>query len=135
MQPHARVVGDSPSGLRHIHAPFGSRCGSTHRHLALRGELCDHRASREGIVYYMERSDGLIKIGTTTNYTRRRGELLTKYGALSLVAWEFGDGKLETVRHRQFAALRAYPPQTGHEWFKPGEPLIDWILNILALTA
>lgn len=84
------------------------------------------------VVYYLERADGRIKIGCTGNYSGRRAQLLKQHGALSLVAWEEGDNRLEFARHDQFAELRVNPIA---EWFEPGEALIDWILNIRALMA
>ena len=59
-QLRGKFVVDSPSGLDHIRNPFLPES----RRLSGLG--------RQRIVYYLERSDGLIKIGTTCDYTRRR---------------------------------------------------------------
>lgn len=114
-----KFVIDSPSGLGHIRSPF-----QRETRVATRSQQC--------IVYYLERGDGLIKIGTTANYTKRRKSLLRQYGPLSLVAWESGSYELEKERHKEFWWERQ---SLGNEWFYPRPYLIDHILNLRALLA
>ncbi len=83
-----------------------------------------------GVVYYLQRSNGDIKIGTTIRYPDRRTQLGQRHGPLVLAALEPGYFALEAHRHRQFADLRVDPIA---EWFRPGDDLIDHILLILAL--
>lgn len=82
-----------------------------------------------GVVYYLERADGLIKIGCTQNYPQRRQTLVQRNGPLYLVAWEVGYYGLERQRHEQFAALRQNP---AAEWFALDADLYDHMLMLLA---
>jgi hypothetical protein len=84
------------------------------------------------MVYYLEREDGAIKIGYTSDYPQRRDNLVQRHGPLLLVGWEIGGYDLEAQRHEQFAHLRIKPIA---EWFRPGEDLIDHLLVMRALTA
>lgn len=96
-----------------------------------------------GIVYYLERRDGLIKIGYTQRYPSRRAKLLHQHGPLWLVAWEAGPGglhelsALEEQRHQQFARLRLPGKNPGllcpPEWFALDEDLYDHLLMLKAL--
>ena len=88
------------------------------------------RFTTEGLVYYLERMDGAIKIGCTRNFTDRRYTLRRRHGPLNLIAWEFGYYAIEEVRHEQFAALRLDPIA---EWFRPESELIDHVLMLRAL--
>lgn len=83
-----------------------------------------------GVVYYLQRTSGDIKIGTTVRYPERRTQLARRHGQLVLAAIEPGYFALEAKRHRQFADLRLDPIA---EWFRPGEDLVDHILLMLAL--
>jgi hypothetical protein len=98
-----------------------------------------------GIVYYLERADGAVKIGYTQNYPQRRATLVHRHGPLPLVAWEPGSEgggadellALENLRHRQFAHLRLpsrnpgllFPP----EWFAVDDDLFDHVLMLRAM--
>lgn len=62
----------------------------------------------ESAVYYMATGD-LVKIGTSINVVARLGAV----GAERLLAMEPGDTKLESERHREFAATRNHG-----EWFR-----------------
>ena len=121
-----RYLAEQPSGLGHLSSPLGLAYGSWF------DDYGPFREQPKPVVYYLERGDGLIKIGCTFNYPRRRSQLLKQHGPLSLVAWEEGDSSLEHTRHTQFDDLRADPIA---EWFRPGVSLIDWILNVRALMA
>jgi hypothetical protein len=80
-----------------------------------------------GVVYYLLRSDGNVKIGCTANYPQRRNDLVRRHGYLKLLAWELGYYPLETQRHQQFAHLRIDPIA---EWFLPGPDLRDHLLTL-----
>ena len=69
------------------------------------------------IVYYL-RLANLVKIGFTTNLTKRLGVINPE----EVMATEPGDRKREQERHRQFAALHAHG-----EWFRLEQPLVDHI--------
>lgn len=91
-----------------------------------------HIHNRDGLVYYMERVDGAVKIGCTRSYQQRRSALVQRHGLpLKLVAWEPGYFDLEERRHQQFSHLRiaAIP-----EWFRVEEDLYEHILALRAAT-
>lgn len=92
----------------------------------------DPSLRRTGVVYYLERADGAIKIGCTSNYPQRRQALLRQYGPLSLVAWEAGYSELEKHRHEQFDRLRINP-SPNQEWFAVDPELMDHLLMLLAM--
>lgn len=85
-----------------------------------------------GAVYYLQRSSGDIKIGTTVNFASRRTAITKRHGRLALVAIEPGYFELEARRHQQFAHLRINPLA---EWFRLGDDLLDHILYVLAVSA
>lgn len=74
-------------------------------------------------VYFLQRDDGIIKIGTTTNYESRLVKLRNDYGNLTLLGLIEGDWQDEQRIHAQFRHLRA----ERFEWFHPGEELLDFI--------
>jgi hypothetical protein len=82
------------------------------------------------IVYYLERRDGCIKIGTTSSIRARRRKLAYEYGPLSLIAWEAGSYALEAKRHERFRRGRC-----EGEWFFPEAGLMRHIKNLRANNA
>lgn len=78
-----------------------------------------------GIVYYLLRSDGMIKIGTTINPKQRIGNLKTAHGYLEVLATHGGGHKEETRRKNHFADLHV-----GGEWFRQEVPLLEWIVQV-----
>ncbi len=87
---------------------------------------------RGQIVYYLERADGLIKIGTTSHYKARRAALVKQHGRLVLLAFEYGDATLEHARHDEFWWHRANPIA---EWFRPSPDLITHVHTLRAAIA
>lgn len=85
--------------------------------------------SSTGIVYYLERSDGAVKVGCTRNYPRRRSALVRQHGFLALIAWEIGYDDVESLRHEQFAHLRIDPLA---EWFQVQTDLYSHIMALRA---
>jgi hypothetical protein len=78
------------------------------------------------VVYYLLReSDGLIKIGTSTIFRNRLSGLRGEHGALRILLTHRGDRICEQGMHMRFRDLRV----TG-EWFRPGKPLVAWILEV-----
>lgn len=110
--PH--VLTSPPSGLEQIVIPY-----SWWRRHPVHGTR---------IVYYLERSDGLIKIGTTGNYPQRRCALQRQHGPLSLAAWEPGSFELEKIRHAWFLWERP----NRSEWFEPSRAVIGHIVALRA---
>jgi hypothetical protein len=76
------------------------------------------------VVYYLERGDGLIKIGTTVNLGARMSALRSAHGDLRILLTHCGAFARETEMHRKFASLCV----TG-EWFAPGPDLLAWIIE------
>ena len=112
----------------------GSRCPEPGLHELADILLCGrhYHAAREwaarvprrerGIVYYLLRSDGQIKIGTTENYADRSGNLRREHGPLRLMTTEEGGRDRETQMHRRFRDLCVWG-----EWFRPELPLLTHI--------
>jgi hypothetical protein len=96
-------------------------------HLKVRWTRVRQDVGQRGLVYYLERGDGAIKIGTTCNYPARRDDLRGRHGPLTLLAWEFGSFDAEYRRHQQFANLRIGPVA---EWFRAGPELIAHVLAL-----
>lgn len=78
-----------------------------------------------GIVYYLLRDDGLIKIGTSRNYSNRIGNLKREHGPLKLMTAELGGYARENKMHRRFRALCV-----RGEWFHPELPLLKHIAGL-----
>jgi T5orf172 domain len=76
------------------------------------------------VVYFVQAGrDGLIKIGTTTNFEKRFKDLC-RFSPTLLFKRGFMPGGIEVEHrlHRHFKAERRYG-----EWFEPSERLIDYI--------
>lgn len=77
------------------------------------------------VVYYMTHSDyqGAVKIGTTVNLkSRLRRFERGRNQKFTFLAFELGDKRLESARHKQFAKYRIIG-----EWFFHDEELADYI--------
>lgn len=74
------------------------------------------------MIYFVERADGLIKIGKAKDYRRRVGQLQSEYGRLKIRGLVEGDYSEERKLHRQFANLRIIG-----EWFRADESLLHFI--------
>lgn len=79
-------------------------------------------AEERSIIYYLRRhSDGMIKIGVTSNYKARFNALRREHGELHLLLAYVGSYKEEADAHRRFAAARV---DVKREWFRPTLPLL-----------
>jgi Meiotically up-regulated gene 113 len=76
-------------------------------------------AEARSIVYYLQRADGLIKIGFSTSYPTRLKSLRVEYGELRLLLAYAGSRKEEAEAHNRFAAAHVMG-----EWFRPSLPLL-----------
>jgi hypothetical protein len=74
------------------------------------------------MIYFAERSDGLIKIGKAKDYRRRVGQLQSQYGRLKILGLVQGDYSEERKLHKQFTGIRI----TG-EWFSADKSLLQFI--------
>lgn len=77
------------------------------------------------IVYYLERADGCIKIGTTIHFRERYQTLTREFGALTLLAWEPGHFYIERERHADF-----FSAQLAGEWFVLSDDLRHHIVDL-----
>lgn len=81
--------------------------------------------AESSVVYYVQREDGLIKIGTSRTIAKRLVTLKHEHGPLRLLATHGGAHKEEHEAHAKFKTLRA-----EGEWFRADLPLlehIEWI--------
>lgn len=84
-----------------------------------------HEQARSADVYYVQRTDGLIKIGWSGNLRSRLNTLRREHGHLTLLATHSGGVEAEAAQHKRFAHLR----ETG-EWFWPEPDLLAHIERI-----
>jgi hypothetical protein len=84
------------------------------------------------IVYFLQREDGCIKIGTTRDYKTRLSNLIRQYGDLVLLGMISGSFGIEEQLHQQFAGCRI----DRTEFFHPASELMEFIesCNHLTLT-
>jgi hypothetical protein len=82
------------------------------------------RAERS-VVYFFQRSDGLVKIGTTTLLRDRQRSLTREFGDLVLLGLQRGDSSDERDLHRRFAAARVQG-----EWFRPIPELLGYAVAL-----
>lgn len=74
----------------------------------------------EGIVYFLRRPDGVVKIGFTENFAQRRSNLQAACGRMDLIRWFIGNRKHEAALHAQFGRVREH-----NEFFRL-EDFPDW---------
>ena len=116
---------------------LGSKCSEPAFHEAADILLCDRHwrgirewaekaaRSADNIVYYVQRPDGMIKIGTSRSAGSRLADIARKHGQLMLMAFHTGAHAEETTVHRRFKALHI-----GGEWFRPEIPLLEHIAKV-----
>lgn len=78
---------------------------------------------RASLIYFARASDGLVKIGWTSNQTRRADEL-----DIDIMATIDGDKRVEAAFHRCFA-----DDHVDGEWFRPSQRLLAFIDGLVAL--
>jgi Meiotically up-regulated gene 113 len=83
------------------------------RRLAAREEAREQELRDSGLVYYLRRQDGLIKIGHSARLSQRLATLRAEHGPLDLLLTHPGARDQERQLHTRFAELRV----TG-EWFR-----------------
>lgn len=78
------------------------------------------------VVYFIEASNGLIKIGSTKNLSGRSRALAASNALpLRLVAWDHGSKVDELALHRLFAEARRHG-----EWFSPTPELLRFVREV-----
>ena len=83
--------------------------------------------AESSLIYYLQREDGSIKIGTSRTVADRAATLAREHGTLRLMATHGGGHKEEHALHGQFAVLRLSP---RGEWFRPGLELLRHIRKV-----
>jgi hypothetical protein len=79
----------------------------------------------KSIVYYVQRKDGAVKVGTSRSAGQRFEQIEKQHGELRFLAYEDGDRKRETFMHDLFADTRL-----DGEWFEPSTELVSYIKMI-----
>lgn len=75
------------------------------------------------MIYFLQRANGDIKIGTTRNFQMRYDQLRVDHGELKLMGALKGGRKIEKALHEQFAEYK----QGRTEWFTLNDELIQYI--------
>lgn len=75
------------------------------------------------MIYFFQRTDKNVKIGTTIDYLGRKKDLTRKYGNLNLLGWLPGSYEEESRLHVKFSHCRT----TQGEWFYPSTELLSFI--------
>lgn len=81
---------------------------------------------KTGNLYFVRRSDGLIKIGYTGDFNRRIAALTKSHGPLEIIRVINGDRKREKRLHGEFARFNEFG-----EWFR-GDPALLSLITSLA---
>jgi len=80
---------------------------------------------KEGKLYFLMRSDGLVKIGFTGDFRRRRHALTKSHGPLEVIRLINGDKHREKRLHQEFSESNEYG-----EWFRSSPDLLHRIANL-----
>lgn len=75
------------------------------------------------MIYFVQRADGAIKIGTTIRFEQGMNQLGREYGSLTLLGVMEGDAEAEYSLHIRFASALL----EKREWFKDCEPVREFI--------
>lgn len=90
---------------------------------------------QNGVIYFVLRSDGLIKIGTTTDLRRRMWKLRSEHrGSVDVLRTMPGSYSLEHDLHQKFlndkVRLTDQNVRRSMEVFRPSSDLMDFIERI-----
>ena len=86
----------------------------------------ERESKHDAFVYFLRRSDGLIKIGFAKDDEARIRQLHPVAGSeLELLAKVEGGQSKEASLHKKFAHLRHH-----REWFLPGDDLLEFISSV-----
>lgn len=75
------------------------------------------------MIYFLRRANGDIKIGTTTRFYTRKGQLQGEHGPLELLGYMEGDAVAERELHARFSSLR----RGRGEWFAESAELLGFV--------
>ena len=118
---HWACLAYDESNARRCRADAYQRRRELDQACASRAEALKDRA----VVYYSRRADGMIKIGTTVHFKDRMKALSREHGDLQVLLTHPGSIDEEAEIHGRFSDLAI-----GHEWFRPGEALLSWIVSV-----
>lgn len=91
-----------------------------------RDRLAEERQqARAATVYYVQRADGLIKIGYSARMQQRMSALRREHGPLTILTTHAGGRDAEQAQHWRFSEYRV----TG-EWFEPAPGLLAHIDHV-----
>lgn len=77
-------------------------------------------------IYFLQRADGLIKIGTSRDFPSRLAQLTASHGMLGVVRLINGDARRERSLHRKFKAFHEYG-----EWFRDERGALTALISAL----
>jgi len=77
-------------------------------------------------IYFLQRRDGLVKMGTTSDLEKRIADLTKQHGPLVVLRVINGDQKRELAIHHQFRAYREFG-----EWFRPADGVLLGLIDAL----
>jgi hypothetical protein len=77
-------------------------------------------------IYFLQRADGLIKIGTSGAFQARLAQLTSEHGMLGIVRVINGDVRRERQIHRKFKRFHEYG-----EWFRPEKGSLIRLIDAL----
>ena len=80
---------------------------------------------RKHQIYFIQREDGLIKIGQSSDLETRLAQLRKSHGEIAVLKVINGDGRRERAVHYQFQQYNEYG-----EWFRPDPELVEAIAAI-----
>lgn len=75
------------------------------------------------VIYFLQRSNGDVKIGTTANFRARLSQLISKHGDLTLLGLMIGSYEVEQALHKQFEDQR----RGATEFFRMSDDLLQYI--------
>lgn len=78
-----------------------------------------------GKVYFIQRSDGLIKVGFSSSFSQRFAQLAKSHPGLALLKLIKGDGRREKMIHHQLRKHHEFG-----EWFRPEREVFDFIASV-----
>lgn len=86
----------------------------------------ERKRKRHAAVYFLQKEDGLIKVGFAVNVASRMKHISAMAGCeLTLLATTTGGSKKEAELHTMFAEDRVYG-----EWFQPSDRLMAYIAGL-----
>ncbi|GAB4351446.1 MAG: hypothetical protein Kow0026_08520 [Oricola sp.] len=80
---------------------------------------------KTGTIYFVQKTDGMVKVGFTTTLSRRLTTLSKSHGPLEVLGTINGDKQRERSIHRQLERFNVYG-----EWFRGEGEVIDYVRSL-----